>query len=114
MLGGRIRSNELRGDVVKRERRRVPFPRLQTFPRFLPDHVLDRGTDFDIDSMDGVFVEYSVSCGDSWWDLTKGAQQTQTAYADEQNEVVFSHPVDLHFSSTSVGEWPRLNFHVFK
>ena len=75
---------------------------------------LERGTDFDVDAAEGIFVEYSVSCGDSWWDLTKGTQQTQTSYADEENEVVFAHPVDLHFSSTAVGEWPRLNFHVFK
>ncbi|CAD7926326.1 unnamed protein product [Amoebophrya sp. A120] len=86
----------------------------QTLPEVHVIGELEHGTQFDTHQGEGIFVEYNVSVGDQWWDITKSAQQTQTAYPDEENEVVFNHPVDLHFATASIAEWPRLNFQVYK
>merc|ERR1712194_290832 len=72
------------------------------------------GGAFELHDSEGVFVEFNITHGDKWWDLTKSMQQTQTAYPDELNEVVFNHPIDLHFACGSLREWPKINFQVFK
>ncbi|KAH7821743.1 putative B9 domain-containing protein 2 [Monocercomonoides exilis] len=49
------------------------------------------------------------------WKLHKGEQtgQTQTDYASS-DMCVWSHPVDLFFTTTNVIGWPRLAVQVFK
>lgn len=66
------------------------------------------------DTITGIFIEFLVSCGSNWWDITKQTQQTQTAYPDEENQVVWAHPIDLHFATSSIAEWPKMHFQVFK
>lgn len=73
---------------------------------------VEYGSAFDTHQGEGIFLEFSVQCGDHWWDVTKQAQQTQTAYPDEENCVVWNHPLDLHFATATVADWPRMNFQV--
>ena len=48
------------------------------------------------------------------WEVVEGASEGQTHcdYPDEGTDVVWSHPVDLHFSTKSLVGWPKMWFQV--
>ena len=75
---------------------------------------VDYGIGFDADGSEGIFLEFICVCGNQWWDITKNVQQTQTAYPDEESTVVWNHPLDLHFATGSISDWPKLYFQVYK
>ena len=63
----------------------------------------------------GVCLKFIVDYGEMWRKMAGQAEgQTHVDYPiDDCEMVVWSHPVDLHFSASSVQGWPRLLMQVW-
>lgn len=60
-------------------------------------------------SNDNLFLNYQLVYGDNW-QLISGKQYSITASSD----AIWSEPVDWHFSLSSIQNWPKLKFFVYK
>jgi B9 domain-containing protein 2 len=64
-------------------------------------------------SSSNLFCRWEISTGAENWKVLEGSidGQTQINYSDE---VVWDHPLDVHFSSSSVKGWPKMSIQVFQ
>eukprot|EP00736_Rhodelphis_marinus_P002029 Rmarinus@m.24156 len=66
------------------------------------------------DHLKGLLCKWEIEAGHGWR-LLEGIEsgQTQVDFPVDGEEVVWSHPVDLHYATKSVQGWPRLRIEVF-
>lgn len=72
-------------------------------------------SDFQMNT--GLFCEAHLEYGEYWRELPgpiEGSIQTQTAYPDTDDFVVWAHPLDLHFATDSIFGWPKLQLRIWR
>mmetsp|Transcript_13953 Transcript_13953/g.44311 ORF Transcript_13953/g.44311 Transcript_13953/m.44311 type:complete len:177 (-) Transcript_13953:1787-2317(-) len=64
---------------------------------------------------ENVFCKWGIFAGRSW-ELLEGSDsgQTHVDHPPEGDMAVWSHPVDVHYSTKSLTGWPKLHFQVWK
>ena len=108
----------LRSDPVKSLRLRRALLDRVTADHIPEVHVIGEirnGCNFRQSSSEGISCCWSLHCGQYWSVLGSSSNgQTQIAYADVDDSVVFNHPLDLHLAAKSMTQWPKLLFRAFK
>eukprot|EP01029_Cantina_marsupialis_P008652 TRINITY_DN2040_c0_g1_i2.p1 TRINITY_DN2040_c0_g1~~TRINITY_DN2040_c0_g1_i2.p1 ORF type:complete len:218 (+),score=26.87 TRINITY_DN2040_c0_g1_i2:312-965(+) len=68
------------------------------------------GTDFGT----AVACKFNIVAGSNWT-LLSGEIEGQThSCVPQRDSVIFSHPLDAHFTTTSMEGWPKIKFEVLK
>lgn len=72
------------------------------------------GTDEGFDD-DGLFAKWKISFGNNW-QLIEGScsGHTQTDYHSIDEKCYWYHPINVHFATCGIQNWPRFEFEVFK
>lgn len=63
----------------------------------------------------GLFCKWSLKFGENWT-LLEGSKEGQTQvdrHQYEDNRAVWSHPIDVHFSTRGIQDWPKLLIQVW-
>eukprot|EP00033_Pygsuia_biforma_P003005 GCRY01003306.1.p1 GENE.GCRY01003306.1~~GCRY01003306.1.p1 ORF type:complete len:177 (+),score=20.33 GCRY01003306.1:270-800(+) len=65
-------------------------------------------------SCNNVFCKFGFVAGNTWRKIEgfdKG--QTQVDFPEDEHFAVWSHPLDIHYYTKSIQDWPKLYFHVY-
>jgi B9 domain-containing protein 2 len=65
-----------------------------------------------VGSPSNLFCRWEITTGAENWKVLEGSVDGQTQI-NGSDECVWDHPIDAHFSATSVKGWPKFNIQVF-
>ncbi|XP_053209415.1 B9 domain-containing protein 2-like [Panonychus citri] len=73
------------------------------------------GTDDDFGGDTGLFAKWKITYGSNW-QLIEGhsSGDTQVDFSSIDSRCYWSHPIDVHFVTNGIQNWPRIEFQVFK
>ncbi|RWS22362.1 B9 domain-containing protein 2-like protein, partial [Leptotrombidium deliense] len=63
----------------------------------------------------GLFCKWSFVFGNNWTQIEgTSSGQTQVDYSTFEDRVYWCHPIDIHFLTLGVQNWPKIVFEVWK